>query len=308
MKIIYYPHKGEHRTGEGDRWKAGLKWGADFMLENLAKNALEHEITACYELNWDQIKDADVVWFHNIATTAYYNIPVINYSPISAWRKKKNRPVFIGGVRGHVGYERSKNLLKHFDAVHAGSPELAELSKKHNQHVYVFYPGVDTALFKPDHQNPVEFTIGWVGDKNKKMKNYQLVEKLGYPYRIASKDNYIPHEKMPGFYNSLSAYTHFSSHEGGNRTILEACSCGIPVVATDAGAADKYIDSEWIVPYKDDEAYMLTEFKEKLMSLEQDFALREKVGAENRIRVLSYDWKKITEHWLNIIEATINQQ
>jgi hypothetical protein len=25
MKILYYPHKGEHRAGEGERWKAGLR-------------------------------------------------------------------------------------------------------------------------------------------------------------------------------------------------------------------------------------------------------------------------------------------
>jgi glycosyltransferase involved in cell wall biosynthesis len=120
------------------------------------------------------------------------------------------------------------------------------------------------------------------------MKNYQLIEKLGYPYKIASKENYIPHEKMPEFYNGLSVYTHFSSHEGGNRTILEACSCGIPVVSTEAGAVNNYIASEWIVPYRDDEEYLQTEFK-------------------NRKRVLEYDWKIITNNWLSIIQEVYNR-
>ena len=306
MKIIYYPHKGEHRAGEGERWKAGLKWGADFMLDNIVKN-VEHEILPCYELKWSDIKDADVVWFHNIATTAYYNIPLLNISPIPTWIKKKKRPIIIGGVRGHVGFERSKNLLKYFDAVHTGSEQLSRLSKEYNKHVYLFYPGVDTERFKPTNTRPQEFTIGWVGDKNKKMKNYQVIERLGYAFKIASKDNYIPHERMPEFYNSLSVYTHFSSHEGGNRTVLEACSCGIPVVSTDAGAVDKYIDPEWIVPYREDEDYLQTEFKKRLAMLEEDPELYGRVGEENRRRVLKYDWKAIALEWMRIINETLQR-
>ena len=306
MKIIYYPHKGENRAGEGERWKAGLKWGADFMLDNIAKN-VDHEIIPCYELKWSLVKDADVVWFHNIATTAYYNIPLLNISPISTWTKKKKRPIIIGGVRGHVGFERSKNLLRYFDAIHTGSEQLSKLSKEYNQHVYLFYPGVDTGLFKPTDTKPQEFTIGWVGDKNKKMKNYQVIERLGYPYKIASKENYIPHEKMPEFYTGLSAYTHFSSHEGGNRTVLEACSCGIPVVSTDAGAVDQYIDPEWIVPYREDEEYLEKEFKKRLTILKEDPELCTRVGDNNRRRVLRYDWKVIAEEWIRIINETIQR-
>ena len=307
MKIVYFPHKGANRAGEGARWKAGLKWGADFMIENIIKNTREHEVIPCYTLKWENVKEADVVWFHNIATTAYYDIPFINWSPIPGWIKKKNRPVFIGGVRGHIGFERSKNLLSYFDAIHTGSEELSKISSKYNEHVYVFYPGVDTQLFKPLENKPTTFTIGWVGDKNKKMKNYQIIEKLGYPYKIASKDNYIPNEQMPDFYSSLSAYTHFSSHEGGNRTVLEACSCGIPVVSTDAGAVDRYIDREWIIPYRDDEEYLLKEFRCKLGQLEKDPALCKQIGEENRKRALDYDWKKITEKWIQIIDETLDR-
>jgi glycosyltransferase involved in cell wall biosynthesis len=302
MKIIYYPHKGENRAGEGERWKSGLKWGADFMLENIIKNAQEHEITPYYNLDWNNIKDSDVIWFHNIATTAYYNIPIISWSPIPYWYKKRNRPILIGGVRGLVGFERSKRLLKYFDAIHTGSVELYEKSKIYNKNCYVLYPGVDTDLFKPSKKQNDIFVVGWVGDKNKKMKNYQIIEKLGYQYRIASKDNYIPHEKMPEFYSSLSVYTHFSSHEGGNRTILEACSCGLPVISTNAGAVDKYIDEEWIIQYRDDEEYLIKEFKKRLMILEDDPDLRSIIGKSNRDRVLQYDWKNITNKWVKIIE------
>jgi len=277
------------------------------MMENLAKHAGGHEVVPCYELSWAKVQDADVVWFHNVATTAYLNLPLIKLSPIPIWARRKPRPVLIGGVRGHAGYLRSKGILKYFDAIHTGSEELAAISRKHNSHVYVFYPGVDTDLFKPMGPGPQEFTVGWVGDKNKAMKNYHLVERLGYPYRVASKENYIPHEKMPRFYNSLSVYTHFSSHEGGNRTVLEACACGLPVVATDAGAVDRYIDPEWIVPYKNDEDYLVREFKKRLAILEADPELRRSVGEENRRRALKYDWVKVAHEWVKILEETVER-
>lgn len=307
MKIIYYPHKGENRSREGKKWKSGLKWGADFMLEKIKQNVEEYDIVPCYDLKWDNVKEADVVWFHNIATTAYYNIPILNLSPIPSWINKKERPVIIGGVRGLIGFERSKKLLKYFDTIHTGSVDLYNKSMLHNKNVHVFYPGVDTELFKPSDSRSLVFTLGWVGDKNKKMKNYHIIEKLGYPYKIASKENYIPHDKMPEFYSSISVYTHFSSHEGGNRTILEACSCGIPVISTDAGAVNQYIDDEWIIPYKDEEEYLIKQFKNKLTEFENDPKLISKVGEKNRKNVLKYDWKIVSKEWLKIVNETYNQ-
>jgi hypothetical protein len=307
LKVIYYPHKGENRSGEGKKWKSGLKWGADFMLEKIIQNVKEYDIVPSYDLKWNNVKNFDILWFHNIATTAYYNIPIFNWSPIPSWINKKKRPVIIGGVRGLVGFERSKKLLKYFDAIHAGSVDLCNKSVKYNKNTYLFYPGVDTELFKPIDTRPSVFTLGWVGDKNKKMKNYHIIEELGYPYKIASKENYIPHEKMPEFYSSLSVYTHFSSHEGGNRTILEACSCGIPVVSTDAGAVNQYIDEEWIIPYKEDDEYLIREFKNKLSKFENNPSLIKKVGENNRKRILEYDWKKVSKRWLKIVNDTYNK-
>lgn len=304
MRVIYFPHRGEKRGGEGERWKSGLNWGADFMLENIMKNAEGHEIVPCHELKWNNIKDADIVWFHNIATTAYYNLPLIKISPIVKWMNKKNRPVFIGGVRGRVGFERSKNILSFFDSIHTGSDELFDKTKQFNENSYVLLPGVDTDLFRPMITEKKEFTIGWVGDKNKKMKNYEVIKLLGYPYKIASKDNYIPHANMPFFYNNLSAYTHFSSHEGGNRTVLEACACGLPVISTGTGATRRYIDEEWVIPYKPDFGYLSEEYKKRLSVLVGDPGLAIKVGRKNRETSLRYDWKIITEKWMEIIEET----
>ena len=98
-----------------------------------------------------------------------------------------------------------------------------------------------------------------------------------------------------------------SNDQDINRTILEACSCGIPVVSTEAGAVKKYIDEEWIIPYKNDEEYLIKEFKKKLKKFENNPDLLTNVGEKNRKNALKYDWKIVSKKWLKIVDKTYNQ-
>lgn len=306
MKVVYIPHKGSNRPREGEKWAKGLHWGADFMLQAFQKFApSDIQIEPRYELDWESIKEADIVWMHNIATTGLSKtILRTTYTPIKKWLDKPNRPKFIGGVRGFEGLNRSKHVLKFFDAIHTGTEDLQVEALKYNDNVHVLYPGVDTEFFAPPESPPeYPFTIGWCGDTRKKMKNIEIVHALDYPKILATKENYIPHEKMPtDFFHKIHAFVHPSSHEGGNRTIIEAASCGLPVITTDTGTAKSIVTDEYIVDLDGDP---VSQIMEMLKRLEEDRVLAEKVGMENRERAKAYDWRPITETWVEILKSVI---
>ena len=306
MKVVYFPHKGRNRPREGDKWKKGLHWGADFMLDAFQKYAPEEiEITPCYELTWENIKDADIVWLHNIATTGITKtIFMGTTTPFKKWRNKSNRPRFIGGVRGFEGLRRSKKALQFFDAVHAGTEDLKEEAIKHNPNTYVLYPGVDFEFFSPPETSPSPpFTIGWCGDIRKKMKNIEIVEALDYPKILATKENYIPHDRMPtDFFHKIHAFVHPSSHEGGNRTIIEAAACGLPIITTDTGTASTIVTEKYIINLEGD---TISDITGLLKELEADPELAKRIGMENRERAKDYDWKPITETWVKILESVL---
>ena len=306
MKVIYFPHKGQNRPREGKKWKNGLHWGADFMLEAFQKYAPEEiEITPCYELTWDNIKDADIVWLHNIATTGITKTIFIGtVTPFKKWWDKPNRPKFIGGVRGFEGLRRSVKTLQYFDAIHTGTEDLKVEVVKYNTNVQVLFPGVDFDFFSPPVSSPGSpFTIGWCGDIRKKMKNIEIVEALDFPKILATKENYIPHDRMPvDFYHKIHAFVHPSSHEGGNRTIIEAAACGLPIITTDTGTASTIVTEKYIISLEGD---TVSDIMELLRELEADVEMAQRVGTENRERGKVYDWKPITENWVKILESVL---
>lgn len=306
MKVVYFPHKGQNRLGEGGKWKNGLHWGADFMLDAFQRFAPEKiEIIPCYNLNWDNVKDADIVWLHNVATTGITRtIFMGTTTPFKKWRNRPNRPKFIGGVRGFEGLRRSEKTLRYFDAIHTGTEDLKEEAIKHNSNVHVLFPGVDFDFFSPPVQPPgPPFTIGWCGDIRKKMKNIEIVEALDYPKILATKENYIPHERMPtDFFHKIHVFVHPSSHEGGNRTIIEAAACGLPIITTDTGTASTIVTEKYIISLEGD---TVAEISELLEEFKADPELAHRVGMENRERVKVYDWRPITETWVKILESVL---
>ena len=289
----------------GERLREQPPWGGDFFLEAMQKYNPDIEIEPAYRLRCPD--DVDVLWLHNVATCGYRRIigPVKD-RPLRRYFRRRNRPAIIGGVRGEVGFNHSFNQLPYLDAVHTSNEALARKSRMWNRRVFVLSAGVDVDQFKPGGEAPDRFIIGWAGDPKKRMKNFKLICRLGLPYYLATKDIYWPHGDMPLFYNSLSAYTHFSSHEGSNRTILEAAACGVPIVCTDVGSAGLLVGDEWRIPYTDDHAALVEEFKRRLGRLEADPGLCARVGEENRVRAQAFSWGAVAERWRGIVHSVVD--
>jgi len=222
---------------------------------------------------------------------------------IQAYRRLNRDSRILAGVRGWLGFKRTKDLLRMYDAVNADNLRLFEAVKGHQGSVFLCHAGVDTELFKPfSVDRPEEFRIGWAGNPGQWVKNADILPKLGHPYVIAGKRkrNRIKHKNMPSFYNGLDVYVHLSSMgvlvgedaEGCPLPILEAGACGRPILATEtSGAAREFLCDCQIVKGEIRRGAGLAEMKKKLNEFKVNPELREELGFKNRqVAVDEWSW------------------
>ena len=112
-------------------------------------------------------------------------------------------------------------------------------------------------------------------------------------------------EPMIRFYNSLDVYLTLMKENGAHgvgRTILEAMSCGLPVVATNICSASKAVSENWIIPSEPDDV-AVREANKLLRLLDDDRELLERVGEANRKFIIdNYSWKIIAQDWDRLFE------
>ena len=125
----------------------------------------------------------------------------------------------------------------------------------------VISDGVDIEKFKPNNLERFNYDniknrtikIGWVGNSeftdsegDSDLKGVRkiirpVLEELiqdNYPIEIKfadRKDGFIPHDKMPDYYNSIDIYICGSKNEGTPNPVLESMACGVPIISTDVG-------------------------------------------------------------------------
>ena len=170
----------------------------------------------------------------------------------------------ITGIRSHFKWDKGKGLppsdeiLNHinaFKAVNVPSSILYNIFR--DKHPALFYTphGVDQNIFIPA-KNPFtsparELVVGWTGSKNnhpgKRGLDDLLIPALNNLKGVklitaAREDKWRTQEEMVNFYQSLDAYICTSRTEGGPHPLLEASSCGIPIISTQMGIAPDLIE------------------------------------------------------------------
>lgn len=92
---------------------------------------------------------------------------------------------------------------------------------------------------------------------------------------------FVPNIELPLVLNKLDIFLLASQNEGLPVSILEALSCGIPVLASDSGGGTKYISQkgEGVIVFENNN---LDDFLNKLVPLIEIQELREKLGKEGR--------------------------
>lgn len=147
-------------------------------------------------------------------------------------------------------YKYINQVIKRIDRVGAVNRKLAATIKSYcpNKQVDYMKPFVDTNKYKPmevaGEKDKSTFIIGWVGNADKRSKNYHTVYQSIKHYfksdprvqfKEATKNTRIESKDMPAFYNSIDLLLVTGVNEGIPNPAMEAYSCGIPILGTNIG-------------------------------------------------------------------------
>jgi len=203
------------------------------------------------------------------------------------------------------------DTLNKFLAVNTVSERLFNLFKDHGVKRIVYTPnGVDSSLFLPQNTfDPNQFVVGYSGSKKhdwrKGSQSFILpaVQKAKADIKIAmtKTSSYVPLSEMPVFYHDLDCYVCASSSEGFSLSVLEAASCGLPIISTRVGGCTELIDDgeDGFLVDRDVNA-----ISEKISILKNDITLRKKFSENMRNKIeREYDWSYQVTAWLDFIRG-----
>lgn len=171
--------------------------------------------------------------------------------------------------------------------------------------------GVDVEIFKPAKKpGSAELRVGWAGNPKQVVKRYHLLSQLKYPVKtMIQRDRKClvknrSRKPMVDFYNDLDVYIVMGGNMIGNAeghgvglTVLEAMSCGLPVISTNYCGVSTLIPPQWLISiYPEEEAVKQANYK--LSLFDDNAALLRSVGSRNRKFILkNRSWRKRVEEW-----------
>jgi glycosyltransferase involved in cell wall biosynthesis len=154
-----------------------------------------------------------------------------------------------------------------------------------------------------DERPDVRFVLCGVGPLLKSLQ--ARVMKMGFQKRIIFL-GYVDRNRIVKLYQNATLLIQSSYHEGFSNVILEAMSCGLPVVANDIAANRNAISSGFngfLVPPKSPES-----MASSVLKLLNNVSLRERIGRAARATIEDhYTWDKITDNVIQCYEALLQQ-
>lgn len=223
------------------------------------------------------------------------------------WDERKTRP-----DNSVAPPDELVNFLAAFPGVNVVSRRLFDLfSNAGLTNLYHTPNGVESGIFKAMLPLSLDgkLRVGTTGTKKRDWKEgiTEFIEPLAkldfVDLKIATPEDgrYVSPERMPEFLNSLDVYVLASASEGFPLKVLEASSCGRPVVTTKVGGCEELIadgENGFFVERK------IEAFIERLELLNRNRMLLRQMGSRSRkIVETEWSWKIRARSWLNFIES-----
>jgi glycosyltransferase involved in cell wall biosynthesis len=174
--------------------------------------------------------------------------------------------------------------------------------------------GVDPNIFKPssNRRQRGPLRVGFSGndlhDWRKGVSDIITPASRAIPgvelcLALPNSKNYCSVDEMPAFYQGLDVYICASLSEGFSLSVLEAASCGLPIISTRVGGCEDLIESGingFLVNRN------VEEFRDKILYLSQNEQLRATIGRRIRDTVLrDYSWSNQVLSWEKFLKADL---
>ncbi len=121
-------------------------------------------------------------------------------------------------------------------------------------------------------------------DLNRKIHEYNLEDNVLRP-------GYIDEEELVAFYNLATVYIQPSIYEGFGLSVLQALSCGTPVVSSDRGSL-REVGGDAAVYF---DPSNLSQFKSIVMEILKDNSLQNKLSKLGLKQALKFSWDKVLD-------------
>ena len=191
------------------------------------------------------------------------------------------------------------------------SPLLEALWAPHC-HVTPVRVGVDTDIFWPEDpamRRGKPLRVGWVGNPEKSLKRYAMVEKALAGIKGVEFDPILwtpqsgkalrTHPEMADYYRTLDVYVCMSDHEGLPTPGIEAAMCGIPMVATRVGVVSELVVDGLSGFVIDQDPNQLRSKIKWMAGHPDELVLMKQMMASQAMERL--DWNKVVDPWINFI-------
>lgn len=222
------------------------------------------------------------------------------------------------------------------DAVICYSSEMVNEMKNWgmpSDNVRVIHNGTNAEIFRPFNENNKEYDIIWIGryvpgkgveylinslgELKKEFKNLKVlmigigplrefIKKKVSEMGLINNINFIekiPNYDIPSYYNKSKLFVLTSLEEGVPRTLLEAMSCGLPVVCSNLPQLKKLVYRCGILVDKKD----VQGFVNAIARILNDRQLAKKLGRNGRMKILEkYLWDDTVNKTLDLYKELIS--
>jgi glycosyltransferase involved in cell wall biosynthesis len=130
-----------------------------------------------------------------------------------------------------------------------------------------------------------------------------MIVKEAVERKYFSFAGYVSYHHMPAIYNRADIYVNSSLCENMSATVLEAMSCGIPVIATNIYGVNEVIrsgENGMLVPPCDE-----VSLAKSIITLLENENLRNNIGSLARQTILNrFEWNIKAQEILNVYQRT----
>tara|TARA_Y100000034_G_scaffold125155_1_gene174344 strand:+ start:111 stop:998 length:888 start_codon:yes stop_codon:yes gene_type:complete len=243
---------------------------------------------------------------------SFLSCDLVYYSHFSLFKKKPFNGPKIASITSHKCLDNMKQTikdLKPFKAISVNNTFLLKAFKSHFSNLYYTPNGVDTKFFfNCEHRRNDKLVFGWVGNKDRSIKNYQTIYKplkkklgdiCGFKAVASSKKDSVKDlrsaEQMRDFYHMLDCFLVTSSAEGTPNPSCEALSCGVPVITTRVGNMVEIIKDGENGFFVDDNVKSFRKKIKMVCELGEDRYKRLRKNA--RLSIEPWDWQYKYQAW-----------